>query len=83
MYDPSHFDRSELASSSALERANYPRSGPVIDAVVDLRSDAADDGLTALADTRPNFSPENEFLSNRVDRGPFGTLERKRSFSMA
>jgi hypothetical protein len=38
--------------------------------------------LTALAVIGPDFSTENEFLSGRVDRGPFGTLGRKQSFSM-
>jgi hypothetical protein len=32
--------------------------------------------LTALAVIPLDLSAENEFLSGRVDRGPFGTLER-------
>ena len=39
--------------------------------------------LTALAVIGPDFPSENEFLSGRVDRGAFGTLKRKRPFSMA
>jgi hypothetical protein len=39
--------------------------------------------LTALTVIRPDLSKENEFLSGHVDRGAFGTLERKQPISMA
>jgi hypothetical protein len=42
-----------------------------------------DGGVDRVTVTRPDFSSENKFLSGRVDRGPFGTLERNQPISMA
>jgi hypothetical protein len=47
-----------------------------------LRQHFTDGAVDRVGGHSAHFSPENEFLSGRVDRGAFGTLERKQPFSM-